>query len=699
VTSLINARSTRGEGDELIVEDLMEQWPRDATELAALRRRVIANPLYRDTLISRDGRLTTITVRPSTYSSLGVDRDTLAGFEDADEAAGEGAAGPEILSEEEGAALVSKVRGLRARHRGLGFETYLAGAAVVEERLVEETQSDMARLLTVSMSVVIALLYLVFRRLSGVMLPLLTVAMSLVSTLGAMAMLEIPLSLTTEILPSFLLTVGVCYSVHILVLFFQSLDRGARREEAITYALGHSGLAVAMTSLTTAGGLASFAWADVRPVAELGFVGPLGVTLAMVFSLVLLPALLAVVPLRARRGAGRPANAQLQGAVVALGRLSARRPWSVVVLSALVLVLAGIGASRLRFENDYFEWFPEGDPLRVAMELIDQELGGSVMLEAVVDTGEENGLHAPELLRRFEAVAVANRSLRHGELFIGKTLSLVDVLKETHRALNEDRAEFYSVPGQQRAVAQELLLFENSGSDDLEELVDSRFSRARISMKIPWVDWMLYPEFLVRMQHQVEEILGDGVRLHLTGFTAVMSRAASSFIVTMARSYAIALLVITPLMILLLGSLGRGLLSMVPNLAPILFTLGVMGWAGIPLDMSTLLIGGIIIGLAVDDTIHFMHRFERTCGETGDPQRAVRETLETTGTAMLFTSVVLAAGFLVFTSAYMVNLAIFGLLCALATAVAFLADVTLAPALMVLVRRGDPRLKREARAA
>jgi predicted RND superfamily exporter protein len=220
------------------------------------------------------------------------------------------------------------------------------------------------------------------------------------------------------------------------------LDRDALREEAITYALGHSGLAVAMTSLTTAGGLASFAWADVRPVAELGVVGPLGVTLAMVFSLVLLPALLAVVPLRARRGAGRPANAQLQGAVVALGRLSARRPWSVVVLSALVLVLAGIGASRLRFENDYFEWFPEGDPLRVAMEVIDRELGGSVMLEAVVDTGEENGLHTPELLRRFEAVAAANRSVRHGELFIGKTISLVDVLKETHRALNEDRAEF-----------------------------------------------------------------------------------------------------------------------------------------------------------------------------------------------------------------------------------------------------------------
>ena len=112
-----------------------------------------------------------------------------------------------------------------------------------------------------------------------------------------------------------------------------------------------------------------------------------------------------------------------------------------------------------------------------------------------------------------------------------------------------------------------------------------------------------------------------------------------------------------------------------------------MGWLDVPLDMSTTLIGGIIIGLAVDDTIHFMHRFNSYYAETGDPHRAVRETLETTGTAMLFTSVVLGAGFLIFTLAYMHNIMGFGLLCAFATAIAFLADVTLAPALMILVTR------------
>jgi predicted RND superfamily exporter protein len=689
VTSLVNARSTRGEGDELIIEDLLEEWPRDQADLAALREQVFANPLYLDTLVSRDGRLTTVTLEPVVYSPAGSQTEALAGFDEAGEAEPAAASKPRYLTDLESIEMVQAVREVMLRYRSPELEMHLAGTSVVEERLEVEMQSDLEIFLGLSMLAIVAVLLAVFRRVSGVVLPLLTVALSLAATMGAMALFGISLSLTTEILPSFLLTIGVCYSVHILVVFFQALDRGAERGDAIRHALGHSGLAVMMTGLTTAGGLASFAWADVKPVAQLGIVGPLGVMLAVVFALVLLPALLAVVPLRGRGRAQREKSPLLTGLVVACGRLSARRPWLVLGVSALLLALAAAGASQLRFANDYMLWFPEGEPLVEATELIDRELRGAVTLEAIVETGEENGLHAPELLRRLDALAAANASVRHGEIFIGKTISLADILKETHQALNENRREFYDIPNDRLLVAQELLLFENGGADDLENLVDSQFSRARISMKIPWADWVLYPAFLEEMREHLAGVLGEGVRFHLTGFCTIMARAATSFITTMAQSYTLALIIITPLMIFLLGSLRRGLLSMLPNLAPILLTLGLMGWLDIPLDMSTTLIGGIIIGLAVDDTIHFMHRFNCYYEEGGDAQRAVRETLETTGTAMLFTSVVLGAGFLVFTLAYMQNVVVgFGLLCAFATGVAFLADVTLAPALMVLVTSG-----------
>ena len=162
-------------------------------------------------------------------------------------------------------------------------------------------------------------------------------------------------------------------------------------------------------------------------------------------------------------------------------------------------------------------------------------------------------------------------------------------------------------------------------------------------------------------------------------------------IITMARSYAIALVVITPLLVLLIGSLRRGFFGMIPNLIPVFLTLALMGWLSIPLDASTLLVGGIIIGVAVDDTIHFMHKFNRYYEETGDARLAVRETLLTTGSALLFTSLVLAGGAFVFLFGYMLTGKYFGLLFGFATIVAFLADVILGPALMVLVTRWEDR--------
>ncbi len=691
LTSLVNARATYGEGDELVVDELMAEWPRDQADLAALKARVFANPLYLDTLISRDGLLTTVTLEPVVYSPTGGPDEVLAGFED------EGTANADdsprrYLTDIESADMVKAVRRVMHRYQDADAEMFLAGTAVMEERLEDEMQADLARFLSLSVVIIIVVLYVVFRRTAGVALPLVTVILSLVTTLGGMALLGISLSLTTEILPSFLLTVGVCYSVHIITIFFQALDRGLVREDAIRHALGHSGLAVLMTGLTTAGGLASFSQAEVAPVAELGVIGPLGVILAMLFALVLLPALLAVIPLRQSKAQVEQQNrARLTRAVVFCGDFSARRPWLVLALATLLIVLAAVGASRLRFANDYFLWFPDGEPLVEATRLMDRELKGVVTLEAIIETGVENGLYDPELLRKLEAIGEANVSFRQGELFVGKTVSVADILKETHQALNENQTAYYAIPDDSRLVAQELLLFENGGAEDLEELVDSQFSTARISMKIPWTDWMLYPELVVGMRRHLTSILGEDVPFHLTGFCTLMARAAESFVTTMVQSYTLALVVITPLMILLLGSFRRGLLSMVPNLTPILLTLGLMGWLDIPLDMSTTLIGGIIIGLAVDDTIHFMDRFNRYFEQTRDARLAVRKTLETAGTAMMITSVVLGAGFMAFSFAYMQNVAEFGLLCTFATVAAFVADITLAPSLMVLVtsREGE----------
>jgi predicted RND superfamily exporter protein len=349
-----------------------------------------------------------------------------------------------------------------------------------------------------------------------------------------------------------------------------------------------------------------------------------------------------------------------------------------------VVAIFGTGIANVRFAQNLLQWFPEDDPIRMSFEFLDREFGGIGGFEFVVDTRRENGLHDPEILNRIERASTYAQSIDEAEIRVAKTISIVDLVKETHKALNENRHAAYVIPQDRRLLAQELLLFENSGNDDLTELTDSQFRYARITMRTPFSDGMHMPPFIEKIEREMRAIFGPEVGIQPTGLGVLFGRTFSIVNPTMAKSYAIALLVITPLMALLLGSVKRGLLAMVPNLIPIWMTLGLMGWLDIPLDNSSLLIGCIVIGLAVDDTIHFMHKFHRYYDQTGDARLAVRRTLETTGAALLFTSLALACGFAVMTLAYMDNAAEFGMLTTFATLSAFFADILISPALMVL---------------
>jgi predicted RND superfamily exporter protein len=684
LTSLLNARNTYGRGDELVVEDLVETWPKTEAELGAIRARVFSNPLLVNNVISANGEYTALRLEPFTYSMTGPQIDALEGF---DGAGGTGAAAPEpiALTEAEGREMVEVLYAIRDAYQSPEFRIYVVGGPAMEHAMAHIMQDDVSTFMLLSNGTIAVLLILLFRRVSGVVLPLLVVLLAMLSSMGAMSWVDIPFSVTLNMLPAFLIVVGVCDSIHILVIVFRELDAGMSRNDAIVHALSHSGLAVVMTSVTTAAGLMSFSVAQLEPVAQLGAVAPFGVMLAMVYSLVLLPALLAVFPLKAKRR-GRDMGIRAVGALLArIGDVVTAYPGRVVAVWVVVALVGIPGIQLAHFSHDGMKWFPKEDPIRQASDVIDHEFDGAGGMEVIIHTAKENGLHDPDLMRRIDEAMRHTETLMVDGRKISQTTSLVDLVKETHQALNENRPDFYRLPDERQLLAQELLLFENSGSDDLEDLTDSQFSQARMSLRMPWVDAMRMPPFLEQLAPQLRTILGPDVDIELTGGGVMFTRIFENVIVTLARSYVFALLIITPLMILLIGSFKRGLIAMIPNLIPVYLVIGFMGFSDIPLDMTTLLIGGVVIGLAVDDTIHFMHKFNRYYEDTGDPASAVHQTLITTGSALLFTSLVLSLGFGVFIAAYMVNISWFGVLSSFAVVVAFLADITLAPALMMLV--------------
>ncbi len=690
VTSMINARNTRGNDDELIVEDLLETFPTDDTAMASLKQRVVSNPMYKNLLISEDGGTTAMVIKTQNYSSIGKETDVLAGFEAGDDDMG--STDPQsvtsaYLSNEENSAVIMAIQSVMEKHARDDTRMYLAGSPAVTHSLKASMMRDMRKFVMLAVMTIAVFLFVMFRRISGVVLPLMVVVCSLISTLGLMAFLGTPIKLPTQILPSFLLAVCVGASVHILAIFFHRFQATGDKETSIAYALGHSGLACIMTHITTAAGLLSFSTSQIAPIADIGLYASFGVVIALVYTLVLLPALLAALPLKQRRPlAGGSEPAIMDRSLQWVARFSTQRPVLILVIACLVLAVSIPMIFRIRFGHDVLRWFPENNIVRVATEQIDRKMRGTVNLEIIIDTGKENGLYDPLILNRLEKAATHIETLDYGEVFAGKAWSLTAILKEINQALNENQAAYYRIPQNRDVIAQEYLLFENSGSDDLEDMVDSQFSIARFTVKAPFTDALKYQQLMMDVGSYFDEVFQD-VTLQITGMMPLLFRTLSNVMVSMAMSYVIAFVIITLLMILLIGGLRIGLLSMIPNITPILVMLGVMGALSFPMDAFTMMVGSIAIGLAVDDTIHFMHNFRRYYEEKGDPVWAVQETLHTTGRAMLVTTVVLSIGFFIFMFADMKNIFNFGFLTGLTIVLALLSDYFIAPALMVLANK------------
>jgi predicted RND superfamily exporter protein len=440
-----------------------------------------------------------------------------------------------------------------------------------------------------------------------------------------------------------------------------------------------------MTSLTTACGLFSFAWADMATVAQLGWVAPAGVLFALLYTIILLPALIAIFPMKPGK-TSQAKTGRYDQLFRRIAQVSTGRPVAVTLLFTVFILVAMYSASTLRFSHNISTWFPEDAPVRQATTFLDTMNGGSVMLEGLIDTGKENALYEPELLQRLEQAVTEVSTFEVAGIATGKAWALPDVLKETNRALHANQAAAYTLPDSRELTAQELILFESSGSDDLEDFADSQYSTARFSIMGPFEDAILYAEYTDEVQRYLQQQFPEST-ITLTGKTSLFVQIVNNAVTTMAKSYSISLFIITLLMIALVGKIRIGLLSMVANVAPIIFVLGLMGLQGIPLDLSTMLVGSLVLGIVVDDTIHFLHHFRRAFEATADVRQAVEETLLSTGRAMFITSMVLCGGFFIYMVGSLANNIRFGIISGCAIIFALLADFFLIPALLSLVYR------------
>jgi predicted RND superfamily exporter protein len=541
VNSLKNARKTTGNEEELIVEDLFEEGiPVAVGQLEEIRQFALSNPIYENLYLSEDATFTTLIITTQTYTSIGVttesESDMLeSGFDDdvgfseegfeetvSPETGYSAEDNPEFINVLETNQLIKAVEEVLHKYQNDDMDIYIAGSPIVTKSLQASLISDMSTFILYVIVTIAFLLLLMFKRLSGIVLPLLIVVLTLLSTVGSMALAGAPITAMTQILPSLLLAVGVGASVHLLAMFYKKYDAVKDKKAAIAYALGHSGLAIFMTSLTTAASLAAFSFSDLAPVANLGIFAALGVSYQLILTLVFLPALISLLPIKAKQHSVDERPLLLDRMVHNLGVVSITYQKTIVSIGALIIVVSLSLASTMQFSHNPLHWFAVDNEVRINTETIDKELKGSITIEVVLNTQKENGVYEPVFLNAIEAVTEKIYAFKGENYFIGKIISINDVIKEINKALNENRESEYRIPEDRDLIAQEFLLFENSGSDDLEDIVDSLFSRTRISIKAPWVDSVEYVDLMDELEALLNDAFEGAATVSITGTLPIL---------------------------------------------------------------------------------------------------------------------------------------------------------------------------------
>jgi predicted RND superfamily exporter protein len=566
---------------------------------------------------------------------------------------------------------------LREQVAAQGETVNYAGMGVVYAALNQASTIDSQIFIAASYLVIVALLLLLFRRIGPVVLTLLVVGLAAVWLMGLYGATGHDINMVTMVLPTLMLIIGVSDCIHFLNRAVE-LPPGGSRWERARAAIAFMFWPCFMNSLTTAAGFAALATASMPVVRDLGVFAAIGVLGAFLAALIGC----SVGLLWERMDPAPEPPRLLSWAVGAMARLSTEKPAG-VLLGGLVLILVGaLGITRLEVDTYSIDYLKSHHPVRQDSEAIEAQFGNYTPLEIVVES--PGALRDPELLG---AVAAWQDAMEeHPE--VDWSRSAADTVRKLNQVLSDGKDESFAVPRDASALEQALLLYESDPDSDLSSLVSPDEDKLRITVGIPMVSAKAFGLILDDLLDLAQ--LPDGATITPGGYLPLYVRIMEEVVASQVSSFALAFLVIFVMLALLFRSLRLSALAVPANLVPVVIILGIMGLVGIRLDVATVTVSAIMLGLIVDDTTQFLYRFRYELGRLGDHRQAVEAAIHGVGRALLSTSVVLALGFLVLGLAQIRSVSWFGVLMSLAMVFALVADLILLPAMIVLF---EPRIR------
>ena len=553
----------------------------------------------------------------------------------------------------------------------------IAGLPHMNLTLGRSMRRDLGLFLPLVILAIVVILYAAFRWRWGVLIPFAVVALSVLWTLGLMAICHVPITVLSFILPVVLMAIGIADGIHVLSRYREAIGAGLEKYHAILRTMRSMQRPVVMTSLTTAAGFLALLNAYMIPQRMFGLFTAVGIFFAMILSLILIPVILhfAAAP-KVHARSHRWSMSRGLGASV---RAIVRRPWIALVVGAVIAGVFAGGISRVHIETSQRAFLGEEHPAVEALDRMDELFSGGDQLTIEIDTGKRDGLKDPELLR--EMVALEAFLAERG---VVKTISLADIVCEMNQRFNAEDPTYYAIPETQRMVAQLLLLFTFQGGS-LGTMALGDFSAGEM-IGLHAIETGGERAALVRdVTEYLDEHFARFGQARLVGSTRIQSSMFSSIARGQITSLFTSIGAAGIIVVLLMGSLTAGVISLIPLLLTVVISFGTMAYAGISLDIATLMISSITIGIGIDYGIHYIERAREEMksavpGEDGIVPLV--QAARTAGRGIVYNALALAGGFSILSLSAFQGMRNFGLLITMTMLISAAAALVVIPAIM-----------------
>lgn len=652
VLSLSNAEDFVGSEYDFIVQPLVAQPPQNEQQKNAISKRAMASSLVRDNLVNSSATAALFLVRPDS-------RPEDTGFEQQ---------------------LVQRIEDLflNLEPPWVGFEYHIAGWLATDVNLSRYMTRDLMVFMPLTFTLLIVFVSVALRNRWSILLAMINISVCLIWTLAFLNLIGGAISPITSILPPLIMALAVSDSIHI----FNEFLKRDRSELPLTDVMKDTVVALAipcfLTSLTTSIGFASLAISDVPPIRFFGLAAAAGMVAAFSLSMTLVP--LGIYFLRNKSGLKTPSFTHTSILHNGLERFANKVPKyrTLILLTTLVLVVVSIvGASRINVETNLLEYFKKESSVYQDSNFIDTELGGVETLEISLQAPQPDMILEPQALEILQNI----EDYLQRQPIVSQVTSIGNFLREMNKAFHQEDTAYFRMPDNRAMAAQYLLLYDGA---EIDYFIDSQRSWVRISARITEHSSSAVEQYIASAQDYIDEITaGTLYQARVTGKTLIANKLISFIVNSQVQSLSVAFLFIFILMFAIFRSAKLGLLAMVPNVLPILFNFAIMGFCGIPLNSATAIIAAVAIGIAVDDTIHFICEYRDQRTSNNSVNHAVQQAIIIKGSPIILTSLIMTGGFGILIFASFVPTIQFGFLCALIMLFAVVSDLFVLPGLLL----------------